>query len=250
MSSYLDDLERLGRLREQNVLSEAEFDAEKARLLEAHRAHPPSDGLRSIPRFSRAAIARAASVVLIIIAGIYIGVSSTGQSGQPESPASPAPVAQATAGARLSSVLRFDVPSQCTPSEELKMLIDDLRTMEPGGANATLTLPGSSAPLHPQVQRVALKEGKSAIISQLAAPGSLEGLKVTALRTSSFDGGDLYTTQVRFQESPEKVLRVLNGRGFELPKVGELKTVDLEDGALMLGVEGIEGGSALTCARI
>jgi hypothetical protein len=251
MTGYLEDLERLGRLREQKVLSDAEFDAEKSRILAAQRTAQAAGDEVWQDALKRPLVWGSAGVLLVVAAAIYLGTSSVSNSSAGEvAQSDPVPAtAPANRGeVRLSQILKFDVPSECAPGDDLKVLIDDMRSLEPGARKATLSVGGAS--IHPRVQRTALKDGQSAIIAELTAPGSLAGLKVTGLRSSRFDGTQMYTTQIRFDESPDKTLRVLNGEGFDLPKVGELKSVDLENGALMLGVEGIDGGSALTCARV
>lgn len=251
MTSYLEDLERLGRLRDQRVLSDEEFEAEKVRILNAHNiagSNPPD--WRS--KLTRPVVWGPIAAMCLLGFAAFFGITSAtgagsladnGQDAPRKLPQTP------SSDVRLSSILNFTVPSQCEPGEELKVLIDDMRSLEPGASKSTPGLSVGDATVRPLVQRIAMKAGRSATISQLSAPGSLAGLKVTGIRTSRFDGSQLFTTQIRFAESPDKVLRVLNGEGFDLSKVGDLKTVEVENGALMMGVEGIAGGSALTCAR-
>ena len=151
---------------------------------------------------------------------------------------------------RISALLKFENPDECAYSEGLKLPLDEMRSLEPGAGQPTLSLRDGGASVHPQVQRIEVGVGAGSIVSELLVPGSWDGLRVSGLRTTRFQGTDSYSVQIRFQDDSEKVRRVLNAQGFDLPKVGELRNVELESGAgLALGVEALGGGSALLCAR-
>lgn len=254
MDQRLEALEQLGRLRDQNVLSAAEFEVEKNRLLSDLDQVKTADSDAStwkIPeslRQNKVLIPIALSIVVAL--GVYLGLSSTSQiygkkveTGENVSISKV--VEKSSEPIRLSSILRFERPSECAPGDELKTLLDDMRSLEPSGGSKSVSVGVKGPSVTPQVQR---SEQNNAVIAQLVAPGVLEGLRVAELRTTRFEGGDVEGLQIRFTEDPEKVKRKLNGAGFSIPAVGELKTVELEDGhGLVYGVERVPNGSSLLC---
>lgn len=257
MDRRLEALEQLGRLRDQNVLSAAEFEVEKNRLLggsEGDKTANPDVPKRKIAEiFSQKKVLVPIALVVIVALGIYFGISSTSEIyGKKVKTVENGRISKETENAsepvRLSSILRFERPSECAPGDELKTLLDDMRSLEPSGDSKSVNLGVKGPSVTPQVQR---SEKNNAVIAQLVAPGVLEGLRVAELRTTRFEGSDIEGLQIRFTEDPEKVRRKLNGAGFAIPAAGELRTVELEDGhGLVYGVERVPDGSSLLCARL
>ncbi len=250
----LEALEQLGRLRDQKILSDAEFDTEKAKLLAAADAPVivprPAFFAGGLDRFRSRNAAIAAAVTAAVAVGAYFGLNS----GLPAKPDKAAKATETTALASngaatpvsLSSILKFKQPDECLPGDELKALLSDLRALEPDGASKTVTVGLSGPSLTPDVLRA---EQGTAVIARLRAQGNLEGLRVTELRSTRFDGSETQAFQIRFAETPDRVRTRLNETGFAIPKDNDLKTVDLEDGhGLVYGIERVPEGTALTCA--
>lgn len=259
MDHRLDALEQLGRLRDQKVLTQAEFDAEKAKLLAEDFDLAPETDSDEVPtrwgldRLRERRVWLPLAIVGVVGAGAAFGLNATSTFADGRSTTSDPAIEAATASAtdqapRFSAILKLDRPSECKLGDELATLVADLRSLEPGGAAKTITLGVNGPPLTPMVVRA---EQGNAVIAQLSAPGVLEGLRVTELRTTRFDGSDTEVVQLRFAENPERVRTKLNDAGFAIPKPDDLKTVDLEDGhALVYGVERTSTGAALTCALL
>ena len=254
MNSRLESLEQLGRLRDQKVLSEGEFETEKALLLshgdevESDPARPSFAKLLQGPNRKRGLIAVAVAVAI----GAYFGLTSGLPTNNGKAAPADATSAQATTAAAqppsLSAILKFDRPDECEAGDELKALFADLRALEPNGAAKSVTAGINGPSFKPDVLRA---EQGNAVIARLLASGSLNGLRVTELRTTRFDASDAQVFQVRFAETPERVRSKLNETGFTIPRPSELKTVETDDGhGLVYGVEQVSSGSALTCASL
>lgn len=260
MTDRIEALERLARLREQQILSECEFEAEKARLMEM-----PLVSLSNEPELTALAaptwrprwlfLLGVAGLIAAIGGGVYLTTNAASVSDvqTPNGESAEQSVSASTAGSnapRISALLKFDNAAECAPAEGLKLLLDEMRSLEPGADQATLSLSDGGASVRPQVRRIEVGAGAGSVISELHVSGSWDGLRVNGIRTVRFPSSENYSIQIRFQEGAEKVRRVLNAQGFDLPKVSELRNSELEsDAELALGVEPIEGGSALVCAR-
>ncbi len=255
MDPRLESLEQLGRLRDLKVLSEAEFETEKARLL-AHGDAPPQQvaplalAVR-IDKLKQPRIWVPLAVGAALMFGTYFGLSSVVPGTRDPALAKSEPTSGASPTgqpASLSAILKFEKPEECVPGNELKALFADLRALEPGTTGRTVTAGLNGPAFKPDVLR---SEQNNAVIARIMVPGMLEGLRVTELRTTRFDGSDVQVMQIRFAESPELVRTKLNGSGFALAKPDEVKTVELEgDKGLVYGVAQIDTGSALTCSTL
>lgn len=100
---HLDAIERLHRLKESGALSEEEFAAQKARLLEAAAAPQPvmaepDWSAAPAPGLNKGLLAGIAAAVVILGAGAWYGLSGSGApSSEPSAAASDAAAAVATA---------------------------------------------------------------------------------------------------------------------------------------------------------
>jgi hypothetical protein len=256
MEDRLKALEQLGRLRDQKVLSEAEFKTEKARLLAMDNV--PAEPPRQVPPTTVFAKLKQRKVWIpgalagAVAIGVYFGLNITSSMKSGENAQLAATSKESTQAdgqpPRLSAAMKFDKTSECAPGNELSAVFADLRALESNSVTKAVTV-GLGGPVLPvEVMR---DEQSKAVIAMLAAPGMLNGLRVTELRTTRFDGSGAEVQQIRFAESPEQVRTKLNEAGFEIPKPNELKSVELEGGrGLVYGVEGIPNGAALTCARL
>lgn len=264
MIDRLEALEQLGRLRDQKVLTEAEFEAEKARLL-AQADSPPQSAPAAAPLplmdtaapppardlFAKPSTWIVIAALLATAIGGYIGLSSTTimkktKDGD-KAGAQPGSSDSADPAARLSAILKFDKPGECAPANDLAAAFADLRALEPATATKSVTIGLNGPSFAADVLRA--QQG-NATIARMVVSGTLEGLRVNELRTTRFDGSDAEVIQIRFSESPDRVRGRLNEAGFSIAKPNELKTVDLEGGrGLAYGVESVTGGAALTCIR-
>ena len=259
MDARIEALERLARLREQNVLSEAEFEAEKARLLTEHNEGPVGEQVLSGGRFGgeqRRLIFYGLGAISISIAiGVWI-VSPVEISGMYADQGSDKAVGRESKrmgqdpSVTLTPVLDFDNAAQCLPSKNLQDLFDEMSSLKPESERRFITLPAVGGTLEAKGTRVATGAAAGAVVTEISAPGSLDGLRVNGLRTVTFPGGAFYSLQVRFSDGPGPVQRVLVNQGFDLPRVGDLKAIEPESGSsVVLGIEPVDGGTALTCAK-
>lgn len=263
MIDRLEALEQLGRLRDQRVLTEAEFEAEKARLLAQPDSPPQAAAAAPLPLmdyptppparelFSKPSTWIVIAALLATAIGGYIGLSSTTimkkKKDGPKAGAQAGGSDVADPAARLSAILKFDKPAECAPANDLAAVFADLRALEPAATAKSVTI-GLNGPTF---AADVLRAGQgNATIARMAVSGTMEGLRVNELRTTRFDGSDAEVIQIRFSESPDRVRGRLNEAGFSIAKPNELKTVDLEGGrGLAYGVESVTGGTALTCIR-
>lgn len=252
----LEALEQLGRLRDQKVLSEEEFEGEKARLLTFDEGSEVQSRralfATNIQHLKSKRVLLPAALLTAVAIGAYFGLGSSLPAKSGKEPQADAAIAHATEGASqpasLSAILKFDRPDECALGDELKALFSDLRSLEPNGATKTVTAGLNGPTFSPNVLRA--QQG-NAVIARLITPGNLEGLRVAELRTTRFDGSEVQLFQIRFSETPDRVRSKLNETGFAIPKNDEVKTVELDDGhGLVYGVEQVPNGTALTCARL
>ena len=146
-----------------------------------------------------------------------------------------------------ASSARYVSPPFC--SNPLSTLLGDMRLLEPTESTASINIGIDGPSVEADVVRV--EQGGGAVIARVETSGNWIGLRVSELRTTRFEGSDIESFQIRFRENPDRVRNQLNEEGFDLPEIDALTTVELEDGkALVYGVERVEGGSSLTCARI
>lgn len=254
MDPRLESLEQLGRLRDLKVLSEAEFDTEKARLLALGEAPPPQSAplafAAGLNKLKHRKVWVPLAVGAALMFGTYFGLSSVVPVNRDPAAAKAEPVQAASPSgqpASLSAILKFEKPEECVPGAELNALFADLRALEPG-ATRTVTAGLNGPAFKPDVLRA---EQNNAVIARIMVPGILEGLRVTELRTTRFDGSDTQVLQIRFAESPELVRTKLNSSGFALAKPDEVKTVELDEGrGLVYGIAQADNGTALTCASL
>lgn len=249
-------LERLGRLKEQGALTQDEFDAEKARLLtrseESERSTEKaaetrwSDYRRHLP-WGIAALA-----VLVAAAGLFggslVNAENDAEIERHESSQGPSPELPVQSQPQPIVNLSFEAPSTCTPEGALADALTTMRSLVPSPKPVQVSADGLG-PVVVRVEQVNPDAAKNVVIAETALRSRLDGLTVVGLRTSRF-GDDVFTTQIRFKESAERVRKSLNSKGYDIPAIGELRPGEIEeDQAYLIGVEELPSGSALTCAH-
>ena len=263
MIDRLEALERLARLRDGGVLTGAEFETEKARIIaidagapqlavtkDAHEevtSRPPWAGRVALYR-NRWVLGGAAVALIVGSALTYAVLGDIKSVTRPGSIAVVAkPAAQAASPTSLGTVLRFRDPGTCTPSEGLQDLLQTMiaaRNTHNQAADATIRVAGFEEAIVPVVSKSDGSDGSPTIV-EIAVPGTWQGLHVTRLHTATWGTDEVSALQIHFREPPEQSLSLLKQIGFPLSRVGELTQV----GSSMMGLEAISGGSALTCAR-
>ena len=258
MDERLEALERLASLRERNVLTEAEYEIEKSRLLGGQSIYDRKDDPAELDAGCTNRKRWALGGILTLIAiggGVMFAASPSGETlkgmgtGTRDAQAIKG-AKQAQAPIRLSAILKFEDAHECRPADELQTLLSDMRSLNPNDDPGTITVGVDGPAVQPTVQD-ASGEGASAVIAQLIAPSTWQGLRVSEIRTTRFADSEIETFQIRFKEAPERVRRKLNDAGFELPELGKLATREREDGhTLALGLERTEGATTLLCSTI
>ena len=268
MSDWIEQLERLTRLYQDGALTDAEFAAQKARLLEAAEAAGEPPAVAELPGHGprpAALIGFALAAVAVIGAAAWYGSQTV-----PETPpvvttgaATIAAVAEPTAEATSEPVpvaveeaLAFATPAACTPGDTLERVYKKLEAgMNLGsGQGLTVTLDGFAEPL-----QIAAKSGKDRIGAETAsaelrfpADTTWHGLRLSRVTTTRYyppetDGSDSRT--INFLEPPEKVRRTLARLGFAAPLAPAYTRIDEDKGCGgAMQIEPRPGGAALVCS--
>lgn len=269
MSDWIDQLERLTRLHQSGALTDAEFEAEKARLLAREPQGNPSDihdGEQV--RKSRLPLLAGAAVVAVVVAGAAwfgSGILPERKAVEPVIEASAIPTgadlatdaALATqAPVALDGTLEFSLPAQCQAGDTLERVYKKLEAgMNLGsGQGLTIALDAFAEPL--QITAKSRKDQYQAEVAdaqiRLPEETTWHGLKVSRITTSRYyppdsDGSD--TRTINFLEPAEKVRKTLARLGFNAPLAPEYTLMEKPgscDGSMQ--IETREGGSALVCS--
>jgi hypothetical protein len=266
MTDPFDALERLARLRDQNVLSDEEFAAEKARILKGlvHPGDAPAAGTRPFPLLrgfgpngwipAGIAAALAGGAVLAFFVWSDIDSASTRER-EGEGDGARRNVVAKSASTRpvsLATVIKFANGATCAPSEGFGEVISQMRAaagVQNAAADSAIRLLGVEEAIVPEVIRS--ESGALPVtLVQIQVEGDWNGLHLRAVKTAIWGTKDVSTLQLRFSEPAEQTRSLLRQLGFKLDKIGELAAVEGADGGYsMVGVEALDEGSALTCAR-
>jgi hypothetical protein len=255
-----EKLEKLGALRNAGVLSEDEFAAEKRRILgEAEGAGGPEPA-ESIPaeaaqaepwwKTRRRPLALVAGAVVLgvlfsILVMLDIFGRDSGKTG--ERSASAKSEAKSEASQAESADLAFDKPSECRPGGALRQVLEKLNALAPGAeAESPIAVPGLEVPIVPRVESLGGGGPGQAVAAQLAVSAPWQGLTITHLRTVRWPGGTA-SIQLRFAEDAATAHRSLKAAGFPLAKVGEVQSVPSDGRQVVIGLEEVPEGTALTC---
>jgi hypothetical protein len=156
--------------------------------------------------------------------------------------------------ADLGALLALGGLSDCSRSNALAAVLEQMVRIDPdtfeSRRGGPINVPGHDQPLIPTFERTREIEGNAdirAVVADLDLSGRWHGLSLIGLRRSFYEESDVGAFQLRFAESPERVRDVLNGHGFRLPPVGQVRAIDQEGITTSLGIERDGDGAALTC---
>lgn len=265
MTDPLDALERLARLRDQGVLSDEEFAREKARILQglAQTVAPPTAAGDRLGTFLRRlgstkwvtaglAAALVGGAVLAFFVWSDIDNASTREPSGNGTGRKVAGKSASVSPASPATVIRFEDSANCAPSEGLGEVIAQMKsaaTVRNAAADSPIRLLGFQEMLSPDVKRSDSGSGPVTLV-QIPVEGDWNGLRLRAVKTSIWGERDVSTLQLLFSDPAEQARSMLRQLGFKVGRVGELTAVDSPGGGYaMVGVEAVDGGSALTCAR-
>ena len=283
MDNPLEQLERLARLRAQGALSDAEFDAEKARLLgrgddrphsprpspnmtSTAQVHAPRNGLR---RFVMATgLLSATALVAGGIALYTLRETALTPSKQPvpavarqDAPSQSPPRRQRVAEQPplvLNDDLQFSHPSNCKASSGTDALFNRILN-PPNGDVANI----SSKPIRVGADRREVRsvltrtQGENAGeqifegAAEFPQPATWHGLRIHGVAASLYvipEADSTYTRQIRFLDDPATVKAALGQMGFVIPR--EQGYAELHDNSCggSMQIVAFKGGSALQCS--
>lgn len=274
MSDWIEQLERLTALHKSGALTDAEFAAQKAKLLEAKdqtAAAPapepdwepepaPAGGL---PKWALFGVPAA-----VLLAGAaWFGSTLVGGGPDPEisasASASPSDAALAIATpseappmpVALDGSLKFGSPSQCEATGALEAIYKKLDAAgELGsGKGMTVKLDAWDNPLALTAKVATDKDGVETRDASVKFPEATtwHGLKLSRLTIQTVmvpesDGG--YTRTVNFLEPADKVQKTLARLGFGAPKAPDFTELGGEGCGGSAQIIDIAGGSALSCS--
>jgi hypothetical protein len=256
-----EKLEKLGALRSAGILSDEEFAAEKRRILgepeSAGHGQPAEPSYTEAPQAEPWWKARrrllalvAGALVLGVLFSILVTLDIFGRDsskiGERSASAKPEGT-QSEASQAASADLAFDKPSDCRPGGALRQVLEKLNSLAPGAeAESPIEVPGLDVPIVPRVESVGGGGAGQAVAAQLAISAPWQGLTITHLRTVRWPGGTA-SIQLRFAENAATAHRTLKAAGFPLAKVGEVQSVPSDGRQVLIGLEEVPEGAALTC---
>ncbi|MCC6924541.1 SHOCT domain-containing protein [Novosphingobium sp.] len=274
MSDWIEQLERLTALHKAGALTDEEFAAQKARLLEARDAAPaapppPADwdaapaAAGGVPKW----LLIGAPALLVLAGAAWFGSSLVGGGPDPDLAAGPSGAASDGAVAvatpseappmpvALDGSLKFSSPSLCEASGALEAIYKKLDTAgELGsGKGITIKLDAWDNPLPISAKSSTDKDGIETRDAGLKFPEATtwHGLKLSRLTTQTVivpdsDGG--YTRTVNFLEPADKVQKTLARLGFGAPKAPDFSELAGEGCGGSAQIVTLDGGSALSCS--
>jgi hypothetical protein len=258
MESRFEALERLAGLRERGVLTQAEFDAEKTRILGAHDAPAPVARVeRSAPRPAWLWAAGGLGTALLL-GGILAYAARGDIQGNRSADARPAAAGSSKAAAGVSdsrpldTILVFASIADCVPGGELAHIVKALGELPPSGADAppAIAMEDGGTALPVAVRRSQPKaEGPAADIAEAALKGVWQGLHVTGVRAVRWEGLPINSFEIRFRESAPDAAAALRRAGFAGLAPGKLRLSANAGTKSAAAIDVIGDGSALLCAR-
>ena len=273
MSDWIEQLERLNALHKSGALTDEEFAAQKARLLEAKdqaAAAPPEPeweaepaAASGVPKWALIGIPAAA----LLAGAAWFGSTLIGGGPDPEISASASATASDAALAlatpseaapmpvALDGSLKFSSPSECEAGGALDAIYKKLDAAgELGsGKGMTVKLDAWDVPLAVTAKTTTDKDGIETRDASVKFPEATtwHGLKLSRLTTQTVivpesDGG--YTRTVNFLEPADKVQKALARLGFGAPKAPDYAELGGEGCGGSAQIVDIAGGSALSCS--
>ena len=237
MGDRIEALERLAALRDKGALSQAEFEAEKQRLLGGgDRLEPPPVFAEPEPEpaprrgWAIAAAIGALAVLLIGVAYVIRIVSAVPEPVTPRTAHRPAPSPSAAAvdqapepppAVSVASVFRVDVSDGCRFGEAGEALFDRLlRYRDDGVATAppTVTIAGVVVPTAFRTEK--LGDATRYVATALAPAGtalSWNGLHFAGIYADTAYAGESRERELLFTDSPAAVRAALAAHGVAVP---------------------------------
>lgn len=284
MADWIEQLERLTNLHKAGALTDAEFAAQKARLLAAQDqpAAPPVETQPPAPvaeaRYAEYDEPVRGGVPKLVLFGLpallalgaaaWFGSTLVSSKTDPELTgagaasgiATEAAAAVATASeeapmpVELEGSLTFAAANQCTAAPTLEQIYKKLDAAGNlgSGRGMSVTLGSFETPLAIQAKANTDKEGIESKEASLRFPENTtwHGLRISRLTSLTTivpesDGG--YQRTMTFLESPDKVQRTLARLGFGAPKAPDYAELTDEGCGGSMQVTAVAGGAALQC---
>ena len=282
MADWIEQLERLTRLHTSGALTDAEFAAQKAKLLAAQDA-PPTPPITPAPvtdwhdahevpergGASPKAVVFGVPAALVIALAAWFGASLvkpgpdkelTGSSiatpvASDDAAAMATPTQEAALPVALDGTLRFAAADQCKAGPVLEAVYKKLdAAMELGsGKGVTIKLDAWDVPLGVWAKSVTDPAGMVTADAAVKFPAATtwHGLRLSRLsaqRIAPPESDSSYTRSISFLEPADKVQKTLARLGFGAPR--EPDYAPLDDGGCggSVQVVSLNGGSALTCS--
>ena len=280
MADWIEQLERLTQLHKGGALTDAEFAAQKAKLLTAQDAPPPRAAVAAPawePPYQEPASGGVPKAVLYGIPAVLgIGLaawlaSSLLTRGGPDpqltaSPsvaasdaalavATPGPVQEAALPVALDGTLKYASAEQCTAGPVLEAVYKKLgAAMALGsGKGMTVKLDAWDTPLPIWAKSVTDKDGVVTQDGAVKFPdgATWHGLRLSRLSTHAVappESDSSMTRSISFLEPADKVQKTLARLGFGAPREPDYTELQDQGCGGSAQVVSLNGGSALSCS--
>lgn len=283
MADWIDQLERLTQLHRTGALTDAEFAAQKAKLLAAQDAVPPAtpanyqpapvwDHRSELPERSGAlpkAVMFGVPAALVLLLAAWFGSSLVSRGPDPAPTAGAIASATATDPAlamatpsqeaampvALDGTLQYSAAEQCIAGPVLAAIYKKLdAAMDLGsGRGVTVKLDAWDAPLSVWAKSVTNQTGQTTQDGAVKFPAATtwHGLRLSRLttrRVSPAGSDSNYIRSISFLEPADKVQRTLARLGFGAPMEPQYSQLSDEACGGAMQVVSLNGGSALTCS--
>lgn len=147
----------------------------------------------------------------------------------------------------IDTLLAFDDPARCIMGEALHGLVRDLARYEPEtGRPMPGALPTRTA-FRASLGEPVMTPGEDGLTVHLPLRGQWQGIEVTALDISYWNGGDPPAFAITMDASKDAALAMLNREGFDLPADGK-RTIDDEVYTIEIELAAQSGHTRLSCS--
>lgn len=283
MADWVEQLERLTQLHRTGALTDAEFAAQKAKLLAAQDAVPPAapanyqpapvwDHRSELPERSGGlpkAVMFGVPAALVLLLAAWFGSSLVSRGPDPalssgaiaSATATDAALALATPSQEaalpvaLDGTLQYAAAEQCTAGPVLAAIYKKLdAAMELGsGKGVTVKLDAWDEPLGVWAKSVTDHSGLTTQESAIKFPAAstwhgLRLSRLTARRLSPADSEPTYIRSISFLDPADKVQKTLARLGFGAAREPEYSQLSDQTCGGLMQVVSLNGGSALTCS--
>jgi hypothetical protein len=260
MESRFESLERLAALRDRGVLTEAEFGAEKARLLRVQAAPGREAGLAPIASNPKLRWIGGGIAVALVLGGLLayaargdIQRGNSARDGRITEGGSRTAVSPRADNQPLDTMLVFASIQDCVPGGELGRIVKALGDLSSSAADVapSIAMEDGGPSLPASIRRVQPRaEGAGAVIAEAPLAGVWRGLHVVAIRNVRWEGLPLSSFEIRFRESAPDAASALRRAGFGNLAAGKLRFAGNPVGtASAATIDSFPDGSALLCAR-